>query len=466
MTTYFRKTVTIPRPVDDVFAWHERPGAFERLAPPWQRIEVESRAGGIRDGAHVHLRTKVGPFWSRWEVKHHDYVENVRFRDKAQRSPFSSWEHLHAFRTAEGGNGSVLTDEIRYTLPGGWAGRLAGGGFAKKELERLFHYRHAVTRADLEFAGRHAARPRMRVAVTGSTGLIGRALVAMLTTQGHEVVRLVRRKPQTDDEVFWDPDTQRLDPAHLGVLDAVVHLAGESVAGGRWTEARKELIRKSRVDGTALLVRALRQLPVPPLVLVSGSGAGYYGDTGDEAQDERGAAGAGFLASVCMAWEREALALRDAGTRCVVLRTGMVLSPAGGALAKLLPPFSLGVGGRLGSGEQWMSWISIDDMAAGILHALHEPGCDGPLNLVAPTPVRNAEFTRTLGRVLRRPTVLPVPMRVLRMALGEMADEALLASSRVVPTGLMATGYDFRHKTLESALRHGLGRADCEHETP
>jgi len=296
----------------------------------------------------------------------------------------------------------------------------------------------------------------LHVAVTGASGLIGSALTRRLMADGHRVSPLVRR-PAGPGEISWDPASGRLESKDLEGLDAVVHLAGESV-GVRWTASRKARIRESRVRGTRLLTEALARTSRHPAVLVSASAIGIYGDRGDEILTESSAPAAGddFLASVTRDWENAADSARAAGIRVVHPRFGVVLSPAGGALAKMLWPFRLGLGGRIGSGAQWMSWISIDDVAGALLHLIRTASLSGPVNLTAPAPVRNRDFTRALGRVLSRPAVLPVPAAALRLVLGEMADAALLASARVRPDRLIGSGYQFVHPDLDTALRQML----------
>ncbi|HVL99427.1 MAG TPA: TIGR01777 family oxidoreductase [Egibacteraceae bacterium] len=298
----------------------------------------------------------------------------------------------------------------------------------------------------------------MHIAITGATGFIGSGLVPFLVAGGHEVTRVTRRPPRAPDEVTWDPAAGRMDEDALRGVDAVVHLAGEPIAAGRWTEQRKRRIRDSRVQGTALLARTMAGTTDGPRVLVGSSGIDYYGDRGDEVLTEDSAPGDGFLAEVCVAWEAAADAAREAGVRVVHLRTGIVLSAEGGALPRLLLPFRLGLGGRFGSGRQYWSWITIDDMIGLIAHALASDGLAGPVNAVAPSPVTNAEFTRTLAGVLSRPAALPVPRFAPRLVLGELADSLLYASQRALPERAEADGYVFRHANLEEALRHVLAR--------
>jgi hypothetical protein len=300
----------------------------------------------------------------------------------------------------------------------------------------------------------------MRILVSGSTGLVGSALVPALGGAGHDVVRLVRSEAAGGGSaVRWDPAAGRLDAAALEGLDAVVHLAGESVAAGRWTAAKKERIRASRVDGTRLLCRALAGLSRPPRVLACASAIGFYGSRGDEVLKEESAPGSDFLAGVCKEWEAAAEPASRKGIRVASLRFGMILSPAGGALAKMLLPFRLGAGGILGDGRQYVSWIAIDDVLGAIQHVLSSQPLRGPVNVVAPRPVTNREFTRTLGRVLGRPTIVPMPAFAARVVFGEMADALLLSSARVEPARLLSSGHRFRFPDLEGALRHLLGKA-------
>ncbi len=298
----------------------------------------------------------------------------------------------------------------------------------------------------------------MLIAITGAGGLVGRALVPFLTTGGDEVVRLVRRDPSSEDEVAWSPADGTVDTRGLRGVDAVVHLAGEGIADGRWNAAKKERIRASRVDGTAAIAKAIASMDEPPRVLVCASAIGFYGDRGDEELTEDSAAGTGFLPEVCQAWEDAAAPAREAGIRVVNLRIGIVLSARGGALHKMLTPFKLGAGGVIGSGDQWMSWIAIDDVLGAIRHAIAQEQMTGPVNVVAPQPVTNRTFTKTLGRVLRRPTVLPLPAFAVRLVFGQMGEDLLIAGQRVLPRRLAAHGYALQYTDLETALRHQLGK--------
>lgn len=303
----------------------------------------------------------------------------------------------------------------------------------------------------------------MRILVSGARGLVGSALVPLLAAGGHRVVRLVRTESadaqtsiRDDAQVVWNPQAGDVHPDAFEGFDAVIHLAGENIASGRWTDGRKRRIRDSRVVGTRRLCKVLAQCARPPKVFLCASAIGYYGDRGDEVLTEQSAPGTGFLADVCREWEAAVEPLATAGPRIVRLRIGVVLSPGGGALKKMLLPFRLGLGGVIGDGTQYLSWIALDDVAGVIRHALETDSVSGPVNVVSPEPVTNRDYTRTLGKVVARPTMLPLPAFAARLALGEAADALLLASTRVEPARLTQTGYTFRYPLLEGALRHLL----------
>jgi uncharacterized protein (TIGR01777 family) len=299
----------------------------------------------------------------------------------------------------------------------------------------------------------------MRVLVTGSSGLIGRELVTQLGHQGHDVTRLVRRPATGVSEASWDPGAGTIDAAKLEGHDAAVHLAGAGIGDHKWSDAHKKAVLDSRVQGTGLLARTLAGLDQPPKVLISGSAVGFYGYESDQPVTEADPKGRGFLADVVAAWEDAAAPAEAAGIRTIRLRSGVVLTAKGGALKKQILPFKLGFGGRLGDGKQWLSWISLDDEVAAIIHLLSADTTSGPVNVTSPHPVTNAEFTATLGRVLKRPTVMPVPTPALHVLFGkEMTKEMLLGGQKVLPEALDASGFTFTHPTLEGALRHTLGR--------
>jgi uncharacterized protein (TIGR01777 family) len=297
----------------------------------------------------------------------------------------------------------------------------------------------------------------MNIAVTGSSGLIGTALLGALRAEGHEVRCVVRRPAKSGaHEIPWDPERGTIDAADFSGVDAVVHLAGAGVAARRWSESYKNEIRDSRVRGTGLLCRTLASLAVKPAVLVSASAVGYYGDRGEEPVDESAPPGRGFLADVCHEWEAATHPARDADIRVVNLRIGVVFSSKGGALTQMLTPFRLGLGGVVGSGDQYISWITLDDVVRAIQFTLHAAAIAGPVNAVAPHPATNRELTKTLGRILGRPTFFSMPAAAARLAFGQMADEMLLPGARVLPHALATAGFEFLYPQLEPALRHAL----------
>jgi uncharacterized protein (TIGR01777 family) len=459
----FRKSSRLPESAERVYEWHALPGALERLTPGWEPIELVERSGGIGEGDRAVLRVGLGPVGVTWVAEHRDNVPGRQFRDVQVEGPFARWEHTHRFDPIEDG-GSVLEDRIEYALPLEPVSDWLAAGSVRDRLDRTFAFRHRVLARDLALHRRYDFGGSRSFVVSGAGGGIGAALCALLSTGGHEPLALSRsRTPRPRAAVRrtigWRPAAGEIDAAGLEGVDFAVHLAGESIASGRWDDEKKARIRDSRVRGTRLLAEALAGLDRKPEALVCASAIGWYGDRGDELLDETSEPGDGFLADVCREWEAAADPARDAGIRVVHLRFGVVLWPAHGALERLLVPFRLGAGGPVGDGRQFWSWVSLDDVIGAIVHAAATPELEGPVNVTAPHPVRNRAFARTLGRVLGRPSLLPAPAPVLRLALGEMADALLLASARVRPARLEASGYAFLDPELEAALGHMLGRS-------
>jgi uncharacterized protein (TIGR01777 family) len=447
-------------PADAVFGWHARPGAFRRLTPPWAPVRLDSFEG-IREGDRAVLRLGPGPLALRWVAEHHDVVEGRQFCDRQVQGPFAHWDHTHRFEPLDGGARCRLVDHITYELPGGALGEQIAP-WIEPELRRQFAYRHRVTRRDLALHWQYAPEDRsLTVAVSGASGLVGSQLVPFLTTGGHTVKRLVRSGPTAADEILWDPRSGTVEAELLEGVDAVVHLAGESVFGP-WTEAKKRRIRDSRADGTRLLAEALAGLDDPPEAFVSASAVGYYGDRAGEVVTEETPGGEGFLADVCRAWEAATEPAAEAGLRTVQARIGVVLSPAGGALQVQWPLFWAGLGARVGPPDQYVPWIALDDVLGGLYYLLGSD-LEGPVNLTAPAPAPMNRYTETLADVLDRSARLRVPASVLRGLLGEVAEEMMLKSARVVPDRLANDGYTFGYADLTEALRHLLGRTDAPH---
>ncbi len=449
----------IAAPPEHVFRWHERPAALERLMPPWERTEVVERTGsGVREGARIVLRVPIGPVRARWMAALTAHDEGRGFRDEQIEGPFSRWAHTHRFEVGEGG-GCELVDRIEYALPLGPLGEWFAGRAVRSRLRRTFAYRHMISAADIARHMAVADRGPLRIAVSGARGLIGSALVPFLSAGGHRVVPLVRPSGRGGPEsIPWDPSAGRLRGADLEGLDAVVHLAGENIAAGRWTPRRKARILRSRAEGTRLLAGALAGLERPPRAFLCASAIGIYGDRGEEEIDERSEPGKGFLAEVCREWEAAVEPAAKRGIRVVHFRFGMVLSAAGGALARMLPAFKAGLGGRIGTGRQFVSWISREDVLGTIHFALFHEGLSGAVDVTSPGPVEQAEFARVLAGVLSRPASVPLPRPVVRAAFGEMGEALLLEGARVLPRRLLESGYRFFLPGLEDALRFELGR--------
>ncbi|MFA6043965.1 MAG: TIGR01777 family oxidoreductase [Phycisphaerales bacterium] len=446
-----------------LFAWHERPGAFQRLTPPWQEVRLVSQSGGIRDGGSVVFRSRAGIIPFTWHAAHRGFIPGRQFIDEQRKGPFATWVHTHEISPGVMSNTSVLTDTVQFTLPmHSLAWRFAGAGL-KRDLERLFAFRHARVKADLAMHADLAAwqgTPRwLRVGVSGATGAIGSALCGVLTTAGHDSVRLVRRKPGPG-EILWQPGAGpkggQMSPDALNGLDAMVHLAGEPVATGRWTKRKRERIRSSRVEGTRLIANTIAASPKPPRVLIVASGVGLYGDRGEQELTEAAGVGSGFLAEVSRDWEAAAEPARAAGVRVVNLRIGVALARRSGLLKALYPWFRLGMGCVPGEGQAWWPWVDMDDVVGATLFAIANDSVSGPINVVAPGIVRSAEFARVLASTLDRSLLAKIPAGLLQAVLGDKA-EALLVSCRAMPEKLRKAGYRFAAPDLAMSLKRQLG---------
>lgn len=469
--TVFLHSSRMPAPVEDLAAWHFRPGALDRLLPPWEKVRVIGTFGGVAEGSIAELQLSLGGIPVRWKAVHEEVDPQRGFRDRQLSGPFASWVHDHRFMP-EPDRRSLLEDRIEYEIRFGGLGRLLAGGRVRRDLERTFAFRHERLRHDLrrhvedrELAG-DAWRP-LQVAVTGSSGMVGRPLTAFLATGGHHVRRIVRGRPNhVEGDIAWNPSRGEIDRQSLEAMDAVVHLAGENIAAGRWTPARMEAIRSSRVDGTRLLCEALAGLRHRPRVLVSASAVGFYGDRPDlaaegehaEVLDETGSKGEGFLAETAAAWEAATRPAEEAGIRVVHLRIGVVVSATGGIVAKLRTPFAMGLGGPVGHGRQAMPWISLDDLIATVLWAIRREDLAGPVNAVAPQPRSNRTFGRDLAKALRRPFLAPLPALVVKAIFGRMGRELLLGGAPVAPRRLLESGFRFDFESLDRALAFEFGR--------
>lgn len=441
----------IDAPIYEVFDWHTRPGAFTRLTPPWSPMRLIAEADSLENG-----RAELGlPGGLRWVADHQPdgYDPPRRFVDSIGAGGLASlpaklavrWRHTHEFEEVDGEKTRVI-DRVETPVPGA-------------ALRSMFRYRHQQLADDIAAHREAAARglAPLTVAITGASGLVGSQLAAFLSTGGHRVIRLVRHSGTKADERQWNPDDP--DPGLLAGVDAVIHLAGASIAG-RFTDGHRAAIRDSRIGPTRRLAELIGRSPDGPKVLVSASAIGYYGyDRGETTLTEASERGDGFLADVVADWEDATAPAEQAGARVVKVRTGVVQSPAGGTLRLMRPLFAAGLGGRLGNGQQWFSWIGIDDLVEAYHRALWDTELSGPVNAVAPDPVRNVEYTRVLAHVLHRPALLPVPPVGPKVLLGDQgARELALANQRVLPARLQQAGHRFRQPGLEQTLRHVLGR--------
>ncbi|MDP2340802.1 MAG: TIGR01777 family oxidoreductase [Deltaproteobacteria bacterium] len=456
--TVFERATEIPCSAAALFRYHAAGGAFARLSPPFESAQIVVPLRALENGERAEIDVGIGPLTFRHVALHQEVQTGAAggaagFVDVMERGPFRSWRHEHVFEPIDSARCRLID---RITFQGPVFG--VGDFYARSKLERMFRYRHDTTRLDAELLRALPSSSPLRIGVTGSRGLIGTELCALLSVAGHVVVPFLRpgARPAAGS-LSWDPATGAVGPVDDAAgLDAVVHLAGENIGEGRFDAKKKARVRRDRVEGTARLMAALRALPVPPRVVVCAGAVGFYGDRGDDVVDEDSAAGSGFLAELCAAWEAAVLG-RDDPWRAVVLRIGIAQSPASGALAAMLPVFRAGVGGPIGDGRGFFPALALDDVAAMFARALLDPRAQGIINAVGADEVRSGEYARTLGRVLHRPAVVPVPTFALRAAVGDLAEH-LRESQRVAPTRLRALGHTWRHATLEDGLRHLLGR--------
>ena len=424
----FEYQARYPCSAKELYNWHSRQGALERLLPPWQKISVITRQGGIEPGARVELDMRIGPCAIRYRARHTDNIPGVMFNDIQEKGPFSSWRHSHFFSDSD--DGTLLRDQVEYAL----FGHRFLPGYIKNSfrnsLHRLFTYRKQLLSEDIRLHQRSSVTP-LKILVTGASGVIGRDLLPLLTTGGHQVFTLVRRRPDPEcGEIYWDPANGIL-PGELPEIDGVIHLAGEYIGLSRWSAEKKHRVIDSRIRGTKLLAKTLADQKKPPKVFLCASAIGFYGNGGEQIIDEMAQSGNDFISEVCRLWEKGTKPAQDAGIRTVFMRLGIGLTPQGGALQRILAASSCGFIRRFGNGRQYISWISRDDMVSAMLHTLSCPHLQGPVNIVAPEPVTNSQFMQTLARICRRPLLFPMPAGLLQMFYGQMASEILLSGVRV-----------------------------------
>lgn len=440
-----KRTAQLPTSPDRAWAWHLRPGVADRLTAPWERVRVDEFPVPATEGAQASYRVRIAGLWRPWVVQYSDLLPGVSFKERLVQGPtFTRFEHLHSFEPTD--SGCQLSDCMEWDLP--WYAKGANG-LTTRKLDLNLSYRHARTAADLR---RHADHAPITVAISGASGFLGRALWAFLSTGGHRVLRLVRREAVAPDEVTWDPAAGTIDIAALEGVDAIVHLAGETVAQ-RWSDAARDRILKSREQGTRLIAEAAASLGSQP-TLISASAVGWYGDRSD-AVDESVGAGEGFLADVCKAWEGATEPAVRGRSRVVNARMGLVLGQSGGALAKMLGPFKAGAGGVPGDGTAPVPWISLDDAVYALHHCLMTTTVAGPVNITTAVATQR-ELATTLGAAIGRPVFMPLPEPLIRTLFGDMGTETLLRGARVTPGVLQSSGFTPENPVLERFLMEEL----------
>lgn len=451
---HFSLQTTFAVDLPTLFAWHERPGALERLVPPWDPLRVMAKDGHIQTGARVDLRLQAGPLPIPWRARHTAYQRNAFFRDEQERGPFRSFVHTHSFTEAARGQ-ATLTDTIAFEPPLGRLGDLFSG-FLQRQLAQTFRYRHHLLAEDL-LAHQNAPGGPRTFLISGASGVVGDALIPFLTTGGHRVIKLVRRPAAGPHELFWDPRQGELDLGGVKHIDVVIHLAGENIGTSRWSAAKKKRILDSRIMGTRLLAEKIAARGQKPQAFLSASAIGFYGHRRDEMLTEESGVGPDFISQVCAAWEAAAQPAATAGIRLALLRIGVALTPKGGALQTMLGPARFGIIGSLGSGDQYVSWLSINDLVWAIHHIALASDLHGPVNICAPSPLTNRDFVTILAAKRGRIPLPAIPAGLLRLRFGAMADEVPLASTRVRPEKLLASGFRFRYPSLDAALDYLLG---------
>lgn len=466
----FEASHTFPCERDILFDYHRARGAIDRLIPPWERVTVLSSQDSLEVGSKVVLENSLFGIRQTWRASHVELDPGKLFVDRIDQGPFRSWLHRHEFDAIAVGQ-SRLTDRIEFELPLAPASHLALG-WVRDQLQAMFRYRHCITADDIAAHARllplFPPSENPRIAITGSTGLIGQRTLELASVLGIDVIRVVRAETKSGRQ--RDPANVRSakldlysaeDRNTLEGLDAVIHLGGASIGDRRWSPRVKQTLRDSRVQSTQKLVDFFRQLDRPPKALVSASGVGIFGDRGDELcrEDSQPGPSDDFLVSVAREWEAAAQPFESLG-RVAIARFGMVLHPRAGALAKLLTPMKLGLGGPIGSGRQVWPWVHVDDAANILLHLAFQPNCVGPYHVVSPELTTNRQFTQSLATVLHRPAILPMPAMGMKLLLGEMAGPLLLASTKATTERLIASGYQFRFTNLRSAFANLLGREE------
>ena len=453
----FQNVLEVDASLEDHWNWYNSDGAFRRIMPDWEGLEP-IQVGKIADGEMTIFPVQMGPIKKKWVARH----ENVRplygFDDTSLKGPFAKWDHSREFKQENGK--TIAIDSVEYKLPVHFA-----TGWTKKftvipRVKAMFGFRNRRVEMDLK----RIPSQKMRVLISGSTGLIGKQLCAFYACMGHEVHRLVRPSTKLpadankENVVKWDDQKGEILEGSLEGFDCIIHLAGAGIGDKRWSKARKELIETSRTIPTKNLADLICGLENKPSVFIQGSAIGFYGDRQDEILDEDSIIGEGYLPQTCKKWEDASLELESHGIRRVVIRTGIVMTCLGGALGKQLFPAKMGALGPVGGGKQFQSWISLDDQIHAIQHLMLNDDCNGVYNLVSPNPTTQKKFAKVLGKIFFRPSFAPLPKFMVKILFGEMGEKLLLESQRVSPKRLLESGYEFNHPDLENALRHRTGK--------
>ncbi len=435
---------------ETVFSWYMRPSAFERLIPPWEKVKILSKEGGPDVvGSQVVLKVRMGG-WRRFVLQHREFIEKESFTDVQYDGPFKLWKHIHRVHRVDD-NSCEIEDEIHFIPPLSFL-----KSYVKKKLIRMLHWRHETLVQDLHVQAQYPSSSQ-RILVSGSSGFIGSSLIPFLRTSGHEVFRLVRRRrDMREDTVYWDPRAGDIQIEDFENFDVIIHLAGKNLASARWTKRLKEEIFQSRCVDTQLLAQTISRVSNRPKAFLCASAIGIYGNRGDEELTEKSPFGEGFLATVCQKWEEASSRVKDHGVRRVNTRFGLVLSSKGGALARLLPLFRLGLGASIGSGKQWVSYIGLDDVVYGLYHCMMNEQIEGGVNFASPYPESNQAFSRKLAKALGSPLLFRIGEKFMDQFMGEMAKETVLSSTKIKPEKLLLSGYDFFCPKLEDVFRRQL----------
>ena len=446
----------------EIWNWYNSDGAFRRIMPEWEGIQPIN-AGRLVNGDETIFKVKLGPIRQKWVAKHHSVIPGESFADKMMKGPFGAWDHHHTFQAESDGTTSVI-DNVEYKLPvhifTGWS----AGFTVLPRMKQMFEFRSVRVANDLNQIQKTSSLPRQRILVSGSTGMIGLQLCAFLEAAGHDVHRLLRPSTKlptdvdSDKVVRWNDLTGEIIEGDMNGFDTIIHMAGAGIGDKRWSKKRLKLIRDSRIIPTENLAKIVAGLDSPPKKMLCSSAIGFYGNRGTEVLDENSNPGNDLLSNLCKDWENSSNVAKDAGINVIHLRTGIVMSPLGGALAKLLLPAQMGAGGPVGGGKQMQSWISLDDEIYAIHHLMMKEDSHGVYNLTAPNPVSQKQFAKTLGKVLRRPAFAPLPGFVIKILFGQMGKKLVLEGQDVRPTRLLESGYEFTHSELESCLRSCLGK--------